>query len=45
MRQKTLALVVGALILAGCANLKLQASASYMNDNMAAKVARQRAQQ
>jgi hypothetical protein len=41
--MKKSALLVTLLALAGCANLKFQASASYMTDNMAADLAAARA--
>lgn len=33
--MKKTVLIVALLVLAGCANMKFQASASYMTDNMA----------
>lgn len=41
--MKRTVLILAALALAGCANLKFQASASYMTDNLAADVAAARA--
>ena len=43
--MKNSLLILALLALAGCANLKFQASASYQTDNMAADMAAARAAQ